>query len=70
MSQDDLEVICQQQTTGTSRTRTVRGAAERKEERRAVRQVAGWAADVPFNLSPAREIPHIEDPGFVVFGSS
>jgi len=43
-----------------------RGAYEvqqKRKERSAVRQVAGWAAAVPFNLSPAQEIPHIEDPG-------
>ena len=53
-------------SAATMRTRgrgPVRGAAERKEERRAVRQVAGWAPAMPFNLSPTREIPHIEDPG-------
>ena len=63
MSQDDLEMRFVSSNDGDSRTRTVRGVAERKEERRAVRQVAGWAANVPFNLSPARDISHIEDPG-------
>lgn len=46
-----------------SRTRTVRGAAERKEERRAVRRVAGWATPPLLNLSPEPEIIHSEEPG-------
>jgi hypothetical protein len=58
-----LEIRFVSRSDRDSRTRTVRGAAEGKEERRAVRQVAGRATRPLLNLSPEPEIIHSEEPG-------